>query len=600
MRILIWCLGWLLLSTTALNAQNSKLAQEYFNNGEYEKSSVLYEQLYQSNPNTEYFFKQYVASLTALERYQDSEKVIRKEMKRHPEQLQLYVMLGNLFEMQYRDEDAREQYDKAIKRMPADRVSIIKLAQAFTGLAKYDQAIQTYEKGGKLIKNEQIFAYNLGDLYRRKGDTAKMINSYLNSLAANPGRLTNLQTLFQRYLAEEDFAELQTQLYARIQEERESTHYAEMLTWVFIHKKDYRGALRQVKALDKRLRENGSRVFNLANVAANDGDFKTAIDGYDYIVSEKGIVSSYYIDAKREALRCKRLQLVSGYDYTEEQLRQLEAEYEDFLSEFGRSKITAPIMAELADLEALYLNDLNKAISILTEIVEMPGIAQTIQAKAKLHLGDYYLIQGERWEATLLYSQVDKAFEDYILGHEARFRNAKLSYFFGDFDWAQAQFEVLKASTSKLIANDALELSIFIMDNLGLDTTAASLQLYADAELLIFQNRFDDAFEKLDRLILDYPDHSLQDDVYYAKAKIYIRQREYFEAGEMLHKIIEEYPDGIRADNAIFELAGLYETHLNDLEMAKSLYESLFIDYSDSTFAVEARKRFRKLRGDDI
>jgi tetratricopeptide (TPR) repeat protein len=600
MRILIWCFGWLLLSATALNAQNSKLAQQYYNNGEYEKSSVLYEQLYKSNPNTEYFFKQYVASLTALERYQDSEKVIRKEMKRHPERLQLHVMLGNLFEMQYLDENATEQYNKAIKKLPADRVSIIKLAQAFTGLAKYDQAIQTYEKGGKLIKNEQTFAYNLGDLYRRKGDTGKMINSYLNSLAANPGRLTNLQTLFQRYLAEEDYVELQTQLYTRIQEERESTHYAEMLTWVFIHKKDYRGALRQVKALDKRLRENGSRVFNLASIAANDGDFTTAIDGYDYIVSEKGIVSSYYIDAKREALRCKRLQLVSGFNYTEEQLRQLEAEYEEFLSEFGRSKITAPIMAELADLEALYLNDLNKAIGILTEIVEMPGIAQTIQARAKLNLGDYFLIQGERWESTLLYSQVDKAFEDYILGHEARFRNAKLSYFFGDFDWAQAQFEVLKASTSKLIANDALELSIFIMDNLGLDTTAASLQLYADAELLIFQNRFDDAFEKLDRLILEYPDHSLQDDVYYAKANIYIRQREYFEAGEMLHKIIEEYPDDIRADNAIFKLAGLYETHLNDMEEAKSLYESLFIDYSDSTFAVEARKRFRKLRGDDI
>ncbi len=209
-------------------------------------------------------------------------------------------------------------------------------------------------------------------------------------------------------------------------------------------------------------------------------------------------------------------------------------------------------------------------------------------------------MQGEIWEATLLYSQVDKAFKDDILGHEARFRNARLSYYAGDFQWAQTQFKVLKASTSKLIANDALDLAVFIADNLGLDSTTTSLKLYSEADLLVFQNRFKEAFQKLDTLLEKFPEHALEDDVFYMKAQIYKKQKNWENAIRMYENIIENHTTEIRADNALFELADLYEKQLKNLEKAKELYEKIFIDFSNSTFAVEARKRFRKLRGDSI
>jgi TolA-binding protein len=209
-------------------------------------------------------------------------------------------------------------------------------------------------------------------------------------------------------------------------------------------------------------------------------------------------------------------------------------------------------------------------------------------------------MQGEIWEATLLYSQVDKAFKEDLLGHEARFRNARLSYYAGDFQWAQAQFDILKSSTSKLIANDALDLSVFIMDNLGLDTTETAIKLYADADLLVFQNRFEAAFAKMDSLQAAFPGHSLGDDVLYLKAKIQKKQRNYEQAAALLQEIIDNHSDEIRADNAIYELAELYEQQLAQPSKAQALYETLFIDYSNSTLAVEARKRYRKLRGDDI
>jgi tetratricopeptide (TPR) repeat protein len=334
--------------------------------------------------------------------------------------------------------------------------------------------------------------------------------------------------------------------------------------------------------------------------AFNDRDYDAAITSYDYIVTVLGFASPFYLDAKRESLRSRRLKLVEGYAYTEPELRTVERAYEDFLNETGRNKATASITAELADLEAFYLNDLDKAIALLTEMIAYPGIEATVQAEGKLSLGDFYLMKDEIWESTLLYSQVDKDFAEAQLGHEARFRNAKLSYYNGDFDWAQSQFDVLKSSTSKLIANDALDLSVFIMDNLGLDTTDTALRLYAAADLLTFQNRFGDAFGKLDSLLLAFPAHSLEDDVLYARARVFSKQRKYDQAIALYQQIVEKYPEEIRADNALFEMAELYELHLADTAKAMELYEKIFLDYSGSTFSIEARKRFRRLRGDNI
>ncbi|MDB4769273.1 tetratricopeptide repeat protein, partial [Saprospiraceae bacterium] len=568
--------------------------------GEFEKASVLYKRLFSKNNRNDYYLNRFMDCMLSLEKYSEAEKVIKKQLKKNPKQVQLYVTYGNIYERQYKDDEAVEQYEKAIKKMPADRFSITRLANAFINLTKYQLAIQTYEKGANILKDQNIFAYNLGDLYRRKGDTEKMILNYLNSLAHNPNRLNSMKTLFQRYLSEDDFLELQTQLYTRIQDNDEVVAYPELLTWVFIQKKDYKNALRQVKALDRRLKENGGRIYRLAEIAANDKDYDAAIVAYNYIVREKGKMSSYYIESKRESLTCKRKKLVEGFDYTDQDLKTLEAEYQFFLNEFGKRKSTASIVAELADLEAFYLNDLDKAILLLQEMIEYRGLNRYILAKGKLSLADFYLMKGEVWESTLLYSQVDKEFKDDILGHEARFRNAKLSYYSGDYQWAQAQFDILKASTSKLIANDALDLSIFIMDNLGLDTIATPIMMYSNAELLVFQNRFEDAFIKLDSLQTMFPGHTLQDDMLYLEANILVKKREYQKAETIYQKIINEHLEEIRADNAMFELANLYENQLNNLEKAQALYERIFIDFSGSTFAVESRKRFRKLRGDTI
>lgn len=591
---------FLVLLTLEAIGQNSKLADQYYLEGEYQKAGDLYLKLHETakKNNNFIYFNKYIECLLAMQAYDQAEKEIKDQMKAQPDDFSMLVTLGNVQERIGNYEEAQASYKLAIEKLPAKIDAITRLGNAFLSQAKYDEAIETYEKGEKLLEKPGIFSYQLADLYKRNGDIAKMIEQYLYSLQSSPDRLESIQNVLQRSLKPADYQELLSQLYVFIQDYPETDYFPEMLAWTFMQQKDYSKAMRQAKALDKRMGENGLRVYRLAQIAANDKDYVTAIDGFEYILTTQSPGSPYFLEAKRASLQTKRRQITDNYSYTTEQLRGLEAEYQTCLDAYGIHAGTAQIVSEYAMLEALYINDLPKAITLLEQVVNLPGINNYVQAYAKLDLGDYYLMSGEVWESTLLYSQVDKAFVEDLIGQDARFRNARLSYYNGDFEWAQAQFDILKTSTSKLISNDALDMSIFIMDNLGLDSNTHALSEYAQAELLIFQNKLDEAIEKLNILGNIYSEHGLKDDILYLEAKLYEKKRDYLKAETLYQEIIEKFPDEIRADNALYNQAQLYEHQLNDKEKAKACYEKLFLEYTDSTFSIDARKRYRELRGD--
>ncbi len=601
MKFLMSMICFLFLSLSA-NAQDSKLAAEYYNSGEYEKAAQVYMKLYEkSKYRNDYYFQQFIQSLMADENYSQAENEIKDQLKRTPQNVQLYVTYGNLYERMFEEEKAKKQYKKAIDNLPADRSIISKLGNAFLRLTKFDQAIEAYEKGTKLLNDEKVFAYSIADLYRRKGDSANMIKFYLLAAENNKNMLTNLKTNFQRNLkTEEDMAELKTQLFAKVQEYPDQVSYQELLEWLYINQKNYNKAFSISRSIDLQLEENGLRVMNLGRVAGNAKDYDVAIKAYQYIVDEKGENNSYYFQANNELLSTKRKRITQNFNYTIEDLRSLDEEYKSFLSEFGVNSRTAYLAKQYGDFQALYLNDLPSAVTTLRSLVETGGINNYVTANSKLSLADYLLMEGDIWESTLLYSQVDKEFKEEHLGELARFKNAMLSYYNGDFEWAQAQFDILKSATSRLISNDAIDRSVHIMDNLNLDTTAVPLQMYAQAELLNFQNRYEESFEKLDSIKIAYPKHSLEDDILYVEAQLHKKLKQYDEAESIYKNIFENYPEEIRADNAIFELAEMYEQIFEKPEEAEKLYEKLFLDYSNSTFAVEARKRYRILRGDDI
>lgn len=587
--------------TSAVRSQDTRLAEQYYQDGEYEKAGILFQKLLdQSRANT-HFFNRLTDCLIYQDKIEDAEALVKKQLKAFPDESANYVVYGTLLEKKGQQDLAKEQYKKAIDKLPSDRSRITSLAGGFINLSKYDLAISAYEKGMKMFNDKNMFPYLIADMYRRKGDMPKMIEYYLISLNADPQRAITIQSMFQRSFQPSDYLELQKQLYAHIQASPQEIHYPEMLQWALLQSKDYLGALRQARALDLMLGENGSRIFQIGQIAESAREWDAAIKAYEYITKEKGPQNSFYIESKKEALVCKRNKIkLSANTNTLQELQGLERDYEIFIAEFGKNRSSAALIIEYAELEALYINNMPKAIKILDELINLPNIPRNTLAQAKLNLGDYYLIQNEPWEATLLYSQVDKAFKEDQLGEEARYRNAKLSYYNGDFTWAQKQFDILKSATSRYISNDAIDLSVFIIDNMKGDTVAEALEYFAAAELLNFQNKHDAALEKLDSILFIFPNHDITDDVLYQKAHIYAQLKKWSDAIPLYETLIEKHKEGIRCDNALYELAEIYDHKLNQKDKAKELYEKLFIDFSNSTFAVDARKRFRVLRGDKI
>lgn len=601
------CLLLLLCMATTLSfsqtQQDVQLALEYFKKGEYDKSAVMYEKLYNKAPSNSLFYQNYIQSLIALKQYDETEKVIRKQIKKFPADLTYYVDLGNVYHLQDNDKAAFAQYDEAIRLIAPDMPAINRLAYKFQSAALNDYAIQCYLRARKIFnaENSDLFLSELASLYRKNNDVPNVINAYLSIVDYNPSMADEVEGQLQPLIESADYArELQSELYRRIQKKTDNEVFAEMLIWYFIQKKDFTSAFQQVKALDKRNKEEGQRVFQFAQSAFDEGNYDAALIAYRYIITEKGKNSFLYLPARTSELTTEKTKLTVQHTYTPEELTRLENSYETYFTEFGKSAQTLVTMRDYANLEAKYLHNIDKAISITQEAVKIPTNEKKLTGYLKMDLGDYNLIKNEVWEATLLYSQVDKAFKEDELGEEARFKNAHLSFYMGDFPWSQAQLDVLKGSTSELVANDALALSVFMTDNMGLDTSTVPMEMYSRADLLIFQNKFDAAIQTLDSITASFPKNSLADDVLFSKGRVYLATQNYSEAAAIFEQVDKNYSTDLLADDALFQLAELYESYLNNKEKAMELYKDILLKYKGSIYVVEARKRFRELRGDEL
>lgn len=578
---------------------DAQLASHYMTNGEYEKAADLYKKLYNENPNANY--KNYYKCLLAINDYDGVEKLVDKQIKKTPENLTLYVDLGYAYEKQGKNKERDAVYQKAINNIKDQKQQVVQLANAFLTFDLIDLAIQTYEKGQKNVDGYS-FNYELAGLIYRKGDLDLSIDLYLDYLVEDmQSGFSKTTSAFTKILDEEkDHALLQSKIIERIQKSGNDILYSELLIWDYVQQKDFEGAFIQAKALDKRYKENGERVFDLAETAKTEGQFDAAIDCYTYIIS-KGKETPYYFSAKNGILNCRKQKIFNTNTYTQQDIDELKASYLDFLNEYQRQDIRyATVTDDLAKLEAFYIHDYPRAIELLEAVVNLPSLTASDKAQFKIDLGDFYLISGDVWEATLLYSQVDKLMKDEPLGELARYKNAKLAYYRGDFYYAQGLLDVLKAATTELVANDAMKLSVFITENLGLDSVLEPMKLFSEADLLVFQNKIPEAIVVLDTLSKDFPGHMLTDDILFLKAEIELKNKNIDSAVKYLEEIRQTFAFDLLADDAIFKLGEIYQYDYKDLEKAKLCYEQIILNYKDSLYVNEARKRFRELRGDKL
>lgn len=574
------------------------LAYQYYQQGQYQQAAVLLEKLFNKTKSSTYF-ELYFNSLLNLKKYDEAEKFVKKLSRQEPKNTQYNISLARLYQDKGQVESANKLYAQVINNLPPDEFKIREIANYFYNFKAYDLAVSAFLQGRKILNDNKPFTYELLSIYRFKKDKNALLQEYLNALPEMPQLLPQAESVLSSVFEDNaDYQTLQSALLKKIQKEPQTEIYTKLLIWQYLQQQEYEMALRQLIAQDKRLKEDGSNLFNTANTFLENKAYTTAIKAFEYLVS-KGKENPYYLPAKVEMINAK-YQLAIGGQFDHKALTELAAAYQSIIDEYGRTRQTLFALKRMANLQAYYLKDLSKAEQILENILTIPGIPATEVGQVKLELGDVYILTKQPWEAFLIYEQVAKQFESQDIGNEAKYRSARLSFYQGNFDYAKSQADVLKASTSQLIANDALNLSLLISDNLQSTVDSNALKMFADAEMLQFRNLPVQALSKLDSINIAFPNNSLADDILMTKSKIYIKSNEVNNAIKMLTILTTQQESSIWADDAIFTLADLYERNLKDTEQAKKLYQKLINDYPGSMFTAEARKRFRKLRGDNI
>jgi tetratricopeptide (TPR) repeat protein len=580
---------------------DEQLAQQFYQNKEFDKALDYYEKLY-NKKSPQVFYTPYLNCLLETKDFKKAEKIAKKQIKQNPESLNFIVDLGTVYTRSEEPDKAKNAWEQAVKSIKQDE-QVFEVANAFLAIQQADYAISAYLKGRKISRNNYPYSFELANVYSTKGDKMGMISELLDALEINDSYLQSVQNALQTSFGNDADPKqnelLKTELLKRIAKSPDKTILSELLIWMQIQQKDWEGAFVQGKALDKRKKEEGNRMMGLANMFAQNEAYDVAIKAYQYIIA-KGPNVYYYTNARIELLNVYYQKVVSKGNYTSTDLTELEKNYNTTISELGKSASTVPLLKNLAHLQAFYLNKTTDAIVLLEETIAMPQLEVHLQAECKLELADILLMTGDIWEASLRYSQVEKTFKHDEIGQEAKFRVAKISYYTGDFKWAEAQLNVLKGATAKLIANDALDLSLLISDALAIDTNEAPLLLYARADLLAFQNKDEQAKLTMDSINTLYPKHALADEILYKKAQIELKHSKYNEAAAFYENIIKNYGDDILGDDALFKLADLNENQFKNLDKAKELYQQLLEKYPGSLYVVEARKRFRRLRGDTI
>lgn len=585
------------------NAQNqiqtqSNLAFQYYNARDFEKAEPLLYQVYELTKNTTYF-KYYLDCLIQLEKYDVAIQKIQSELKsQKPERPEFYVHWGTILKTQKKVDQAKQQYEKAIEIVTANRNEYAMLANAFLQWQEYEYAKQTYLKGEKIM-GIGVFDYELARVYSYLRDYNNMMEKYLDMVKFDEKQLPRVQSGLSSSMRldidDEMLDTFREQVLKRIQANPEIIGYNRLLIWFFLQENKFSAALRQSIALDKRTGQEDTQIIQLGYMALNNKKYDDAQKAFEYLMG-KGKGNPFYPQSFALKIHSSYLKFTDESAGNKEEGEKIAAQFKEGLEFLGINVTTLNLVQENAHLLAFYLDKSTEAIDILKRALEIPNLKPEEWGRLKTEMADIYIFDDDPWEATLIYSQVIDGNKMNALGDDVKLKKAKLGYYLGNFDWAKAQLDVLKASTSKLTANDAMELSLLIGNNLNLDTTDIPLTMFARADLLFFQNKNKEAMVVLDGLAKMYPHHSLVDDILFRKAKIEIDQQEYAAAAQHLEQIVNEFSFELLGDDAYFMLAELCNYNLGQQEKAKDLYKEILTRFPGSVFIEESREKYRQLR----
>lgn len=592
------------ISLQSIDAQNvgnqrqidEKLARELYYKKDYEKARDIYKNLYDNYGQVQYF-NQYADCLILTGDYDGAEKAFKSFLKKNPQNWKSHIDLAYVYMQQGENDKARKYLNKVLKDVPETKNAIFEVANLLRNKSFNEQALDLFNKGAK---NPNInYSFNLEKAYTYNSmlDFENATECYLLYLKEHPEQYEMVKNRFRVMIMYDINGNvddvIRMALLRKTQEDPENEEYSSLLMWYSLQQQDYELALMQLKALDRRGDGDYERdLIYIAQIASDNRQYDIAVYAYDYILkkSDEGV---YYVQATVGFIKNSYEKAVVEGNHDKKFYENLSKKIDNAFEKIGFSSDMIPLVLVQADILSFEMQRYDDAKALLNNVLEM-NLSPKTKAEVKMKLADIYLLTDEVWEATLLYSQIEKSLKNEPIAHEARFKNAQLRYFIGEFEWANAALNILKSATSKLIANDAMTLSLTISDNLEYDTVA--LKRIAKADYYIYQHRYELANQMLDSVVAYNPNEVSLPSAFYRKAKIAYNAGDYELADSLYRRVYEGYADSYIADEALIEDALLLENQLNRKEDAMECYSQLFDYYTASVYVAQARKSYRRLR----
>ena len=588
--ILLFCGFW-----SSSQTIDERLAIQFYESNEFEKAESLFKKLYKQRSRSALVYEYYLNTLIALKKGKDAERLVETRLKKNPENTGLRVDLGMVYDRFNKSEKAENYFNKTIKATSSSIYEIKSLANGFRRRGYIDEAIKTYDAGIKK-HGTSAFYVDLIYTYRIGLKTKELANFSMHLITEDPEKYSyvvqNLDVVFDDSLST---SYLQNKTLSYLQKKPNSVVLSLLFIECCVQQKQFNLALRQTISVDRLEGSGGKRVLDFARLCIQNKAFNVAEDAFSYVVS-LGESNRYYIDGQNGLINTLYVQTTLDINPNKEKINKLTTKIQKFIDQEGVSYKTAQSIFRLAEINVFYLDKTEVAIELLLELLKTPRLKGSFIAKTKLLIGDCYLMLNNVWDARLMYGQVEKQFKEDALGQEARFKSAQLSYYVGDFDWAKNQLDILKTATTQLISNNALELSLLIQDNTGLDSTDDAMKEYASAEFLLYQNKISKCKETLNLLPFKYPNHSLNDEILYLKAQVQEKLGNYVAANQIYESVYKNYSTDLLADNALYRSAMINLQVLKNKEVAVQLFEKIILEYSSSLYVSRARDFYYQLK----
>ena len=585
--------------------QRFALAQSYEQAGEFNSAAKIYEELYQTDPSNPQFINGLYRVYTQLKNYAALVNILEEQIKKNPNDITSYGMLGSTYYLMGNDEKASEVWQRPFSAGNVNPVFYRVIAGYALERRAFEIAIDLYEQGKDASEDKVLFSYDLANLYSLTMQFEKAADEYCTILTIEPTQLQSVEAKIFESISRHGALEATIKVIENCAD-KSNLSFSYLLAKLYNEQKSYKKAYEIYLYIDEAQSGQGRELYNFAQQMFAEKQFKLTSEVFNKIIElhpDSPVISiaklgyARSLEASLFEEYTKSLPLWKTYfqppKYFSEDTEKVLAAFNEIINLYKHSEPAYESLLRTAVIKFYLLQEYEDALRLL-KIITSEAPLSRITAEAYLESGNINLIEGKISEAEADYLAVLK------LRDAKEDEKTKAYYKLGRINLYQGKFEETRNYLSKVLsnlrdnsANDAVELSLLLNPEI---TDSSNLMIFARAEFLAEQKKFNDAAIDYKKLSEDPQTFLLRSVSAVRYGEMMIATDNYTDAVTVLESVSAEREKNIYSDKAVYLLGKIHQFGIKNYSKAEEYYQKLLTDFPKSIYAEDARAQLQLLQ----